>query len=302
MSARPRSVTFSKYSGAGNDFLILDERGEESLGEAATVAKALCRRGISVGGDGLLVISYSDVTPDCGATARMRLWNADGSEAAFSGNAARCAIRYLVDKGHAEGPELVLETDIGMVGGRVEGGTARVEVPGTASVWPQRRIRVEGKDLLGTYVLVGVPFFVLLHDDPDALPVRYLGRAVRTHRDLQPAGANVAFVRIDDEQALYFRVYERGVENETLSSGTGSISAALAAAAAGRVTSPVACATRGGVLTVRFSPASPPEKPLDQELPKVAEDNPMLFSTIAVEGDTRHVMEATAFRDALRLR
>lgn len=366
MSARRRPVTFTKYSGAGNDFLILDERTEEGVGEASTLAKALCRRGISVGGDGLLVISYGDVTPESGGAARMHLYNADGSSAEFSGNAARCAIRYLVDEGRVDGPDVLLETDIGVVRGRVDGTSTSVEVPGTARVWPQRRIRVEGKDLLGTYVLVGVPFFVLLHDDPDELPVRYLGRAIRSHGDLQPAGANVDFVRIDDEQTLYFRVYERGVENETLSSGTGSISAALAAAAAGRTSSPVACATRGGVLTVRFTavglPTTPdvetalseeasaaagapetsvpaattslPEPPRAEvaagavappdaaaaptspesdategdvedealELPRVAAGEPLLFSQIAVEGDTRRVMQATAFGDALRLR
>jgi diaminopimelate epimerase len=254
--AKPRSVNFSKYSGAGNDFLIVDERHQSAFGEASMIAKALCRRGVSVGADGLITLSISDV--EGGAVARMRLWNADGSDAAFSGNAARCAVRYLVDEGLAT-EDVALQTDIGIVRGRVDGTSALVTVPGLARVWPARRLRVEGRDLIGTYAQGGVPFFVVLHDDPDELPIRFLGRAIRAHAALQPEGANVDFARVDDDQNLYFRVYERGVENETLSSGTGSIAAALAAAAADRVTSPVACHARGGTLTVRFRRPTPAE-------------------------------------------
>lgn len=367
--AKPRSVNFSKYSGAGNDFLIVDERHQAAIGEASMIAKALCRRGVSVGADGLITITLSDV--DEGAVARMRLWNADGSAAAFSGNAARCAVRYLVDEGLAS-DEVRLQTDIGIVRGRVDGTTAVVSVPGEASVWPGRRLRVEGRDLIGTYALVGVPFFVVLHDEPDELPVRFLGRAIRTHPALQPAGANVDFARIDDEQSLYFRVYERGVENETLSSGTGSIAAALAAAAVDRVSSPVVCQARGGSLTVRFrrvdaraaeagaqaapeadeAPLEPEEtappgatpppaepangervdttaaddEPLGQEQAApdapspegdageteaehtppaseaMLEGEPIRFTEIEIEGDTRRVLTGTAFADALRLR
>jgi hypothetical protein len=152
---------------------------------------------------------------------------------------------------------VLLQTDVGLVEGTVDGRTVRVTVPGGGRVWPQRRLRVEGRDLVGTYVTVGVPFFVLLHDDPAELPVRFLGRSIRNHEDLKPAGANVDFVRVDAEQELFFRVYERGVEDETLSSGTGSIAAALAAAAADRVASPVACTSAGGTLMVRFRPRPP---------------------------------------------
>lgn len=337
MSAARRELRFTKYSGAGNDFLIVDARHEPGLDDASQHARALCRRGTSVGADGLILLSTEDVDPRLGAAARMRLWNADGSWAAFSGNAARCAVRYLVDEGLTSG-DVRVQTDIGLVTGSVADGSSSVNVPGVARVYPQRRIRVEGKDVIGTYVLVGVPFFVLLHDDPDELPVRYLGRVIRNHAALAPDGANVDFVRVDDEQNLYFRVYERGVESETLSSGTGSISAALAAAAAGRVESPVACHARGGTLTVRFRPLTSQEtaavlepehdaadddagggdttevtgaEPGEGEAaggddaaspPKVTDGEPLLFGDIRLEGETRRVMEGTAFADALRLR
>ena len=134
----------------------------------------------------------------------------------------------------------------------MDGDICRLQLPGAAVVHPGCRLRVEGRDLGGSYVGIGVPFFVCFHDNPDELAVRFLGRAIRNHADLAPRGANVDFVRVEDEQRLYFRVYERGVEDETLSSGTGSVSAALAAAAAGKVASPVMCVARGAELTVRF--------------------------------------------------
>lgn len=333
MSAAARkSLAFAKYSGAGNDFIIVDSRQEPGFVDGAAAARALCRRGTAVGADGLVLISTEKLPEDL--HGRMQLWNADGSAAEFSGNAARCAVRFLADEGLAPA-RVRLQTDIGIVDGVVDGRNVRVTVPGNGQVWPQRRLRVEGRDLVGTYVIVGVPFFVVLHEDPDDLPVRYLGRAIRNHADLQPAGANVDFVRVDEEQALYFRVYERGVEAETLSSGTGSIAATLAAAAADRVASPVACAAAGGTLMVRFRPLPiaaaveskadpPPLEPSDDkepqpepaadtsaqsgapaegvELPRIAEGPPLEYADIEVEGDTRRVMAGTAAADALRTR
>ena len=328
MTARTKEVAFVKYSAAGNDFIVIDGREEAvAPADAANTARALCHRGSSVGADGLLLMSFEQGRP------RMRLWNADGSTAEFSGNAARCAVRYVVDAGWADSgdnneAQVTLLTDIGTVHGRVGGHRVHVEIPGGATVVPDLRIRVEGRDLLGTYVLVGVPFFVVLHDNPDDLPVRYLGKAIRNHADLQPAGANVDFVRVDDEQNLYFRVYERGVEAETLSSGTGSISAALAAAARDRVSSPVACHARGGVLTVSFRRAddgpggtSGPvadgggisdahgsgETALSEadfvrapEPPSLLGDAQRLrYADIAIDGNTRRVMSGTAHAEAL---
>lgn len=268
MSAAARkSLAFTKYSGAGNDFIIVDSRREPSFVDGSAAARTLCRRGTAVGADGLMLLTTEDL--DEGIHGRMQLWNADGSSVEFSGNAARCAVRFLADEGLAP-TEVLLQTDVGVVNGVVDGRNVRVTVPGGGKVWPQRRLRVEGRDLVGTYVVVGVPFFVVLHEDPDELPVRYLGRAIRNHEDLRPAGANVDFVRVDEEQALYFRVYERGVEDETLSSGTGSIAAALAAAAADRVASPVACAAAGGTLMVRFRPlpAAPAAEPVAEPEPE----------------------------------
>jgi diaminopimelate epimerase len=249
-------LPFMKYSGAGNDFIILDARDGDPVGDPGSLAKSLCRRGRSVGADGLIVVEPPDAD-DGELLARMRLWNADGSEAEISGNGARCVARFLVDHG-ADPTAVRFATDVGTVSAQVDGDLCRLQLPTRAQVFPNRRLRVEGRDLTGTYVEVGVPFFVCFHDNPDDLAVRFIGRAIRNHAELAPRGANVDFVRIEDEQRLYFRVYERGVEDETLSSGTGSIAAALASAASGKVASPVICVARGAELTVRFRRAEAP--------------------------------------------
>lgn len=250
MSKSRWPLPFAKYSGAGNDFIILDARDEEPAGDPSALAKALCRRGRSVGADGLIVVEAADAD-DTDSLARMRLWNADGSEAEISGNGARCVARFLVDSG-ADPASVRFGSDVGPITAQLDGDICRLQLPTRARVFPSCRLRVEGRDLTGTYVEVGVPYFVCFHENPDELAVRFIGRAIRNHPKLAPRGANVDFVRIEDEQRLYFRVYERGVEDETLSSGTGSISAALAAAAAGKVASPVLCVARGAELTVRY--------------------------------------------------
>jgi diaminopimelate epimerase len=328
-------LPFLKYSGAGNDFIILDARDGEPVGDPGALAKALCRRGRSVGADGLIVVEPPDAD-DTVALARMRLWNADGSEAEISGNGARCVARFLVDDG-ADPSAVSFASDVGMVSAQVDGDICRLQLPGRALVFPSRRLRVEGRDLSGTYVEVGVPFFVCFHENPDELAVRFLGRAIRNHADLIPRGANVDFVRVEDEQRLYFRVYERGVEDETLSSGTGSISAALAAAAGGRVSSPVVCVARGAELTVRFrradaknpaaeapaaaDPAQPdavPDEssdPTPDETPEqaaaeapglpplveaVGPEDRLIFTDLEVEGDAIPILKGEAMVQASR--
>jgi hypothetical protein len=216
------------------------------------------------------------------------LWNADGSTAEISGNGARCVARFLVDTG-ADPKNVHFETDIGVVTAQVDGDMCRLQLPTRARVFPNRRIRVEGRDLSGTYVEVGVPFFVCFHDNPDDLAVRYIGRAIRNHADLAPRGANVDFVRVEDDQRIYFRVYERGVEDETLSSGTGSISAALAAAVAGKVASPVVCMARGAELTVRFRRAAAAAQVAEEERPPALTAQDLTTVAEAVSGDASPV-------------
>ena len=313
-------MPFFKYSGAGNDFIILDGRDGDPLGDPGSLAKALCRRGRSVGADGLIVVGPPGADDEAGTVARMRLWNADGSDAEISANGARCVARFLVDTG-ADPASVRFASDVGPIAATVDGDLCRLQLPMRARVYPGQRLRVEGRDLTGTYVEVGVPFFVCFHDNPDELAVRFLGRAIRNHPALAPRGANVDFARVEDDQRLYFRVYERGVEDETLSSGTGSISAALAAAAIAKVSSPVVCVARGAELTVRFRRADEPTAsaddveqpaPNDASPEQTADEGqlpPLLqpegtesidFVDLEIEGDTMPIYRGEAMVQASR--
>lgn len=347
-------LALEKYSGAGNDFILIDVRETGPPGDPSRLARALCRRGHSVGADGLIFLEEPDASdePDApvrsgrsegsgaqesGAASpppviRMRLWNADGSPAEISGNGARCVARWAVDHDLAGvDEEIVMATDVGQLRAWVDRDTTRLRMPSVACVWPGCRLRVEGRDLTGTYVEVGVPFFVCFHDRPEDLAVRFLGRAIRGHETLRPRGANVDFVRVEDDQKLSFRVYERGVEDETLSSGTGSIAAALAAAAADRVTSPVECVAPGATLTVRFRRRPDAGDDGEDEQPRGADAGPdpesagpepgpeeeagqgerrrphpstrgpgIAFEEIEVEGDARRILRGEAFAGATR--
>jgi len=124
-AAARKSLAFTKYSGAGNDFIFVDSRQEPGFADGSAVARALCRRGTAVGADGLVLITTEDL--DEGIHGRMQLWNADGSSAEFSGNAARCAVRFLADEGLAPAG-VRLQTDVGIVNGLVDGRNVRVTV------------------------------------------------------------------------------------------------------------------------------------------------------------------------------
>ena len=183
MSKRRWPLPFIKYSGAGNDFIILDAREDTPIGNPGSLAKALCRRGRSVGADGLIVIEDPDDKFPGDSLPRMRLWNADGSAAEISGNGARCVARFLVDHG-ASAESISFRTDIGVVTAQVTGDLCRMQLPTSGIVFPNQRLRVEGRHLTGTYVEVGVPFFVCFHDNPDELAVRFLGRATVSYTHL----------------------------------------------------------------------------------------------------------------------
>lgn len=242
--------SFYKLSGAGNDFIALVE---PSAPPSAAEIRAWCRRGLSLGADGLFLLARTGP-----AAARMTYFNADGGEAALCLNGTRCAARLAFELGWAEGGAAVtVETGAGRHRARRLTDTeVEVEVPPLARAPEPRELAVEGRRLRGWTVSVGVPHLVL--EWPEELaeaPVASLGALLRRHPDLGPEGANVDFVRFDPPAAgrgrLAVRTYERGVEAETLACGTGVLAAAAVALAEGRARLPVEAATRGGfVLTV----------------------------------------------------
>lgn len=242
-------IPFSKLSGAGNDFIVIDNRDGKVNPTAQFVAK-VCARRLSVGADGLLLVERPRDPRQ--ADFRMRYFNADGGEVESCGNGARCISRFAYLKGIV-GEKTRFETLAGLYEAEILGERVRVRVGDPKDVrlgFPL--ILAEGVFRVD-FVNTGVPHVVFFLEDLDATDVVGLGRQTRYHSDFAPAGTNANFVRVVDEHTLRIRTYERGVEDETLACGTGSIAAAVVAALRGKVSVPVTLHTRGGfVLGVHF--------------------------------------------------
>ncbi len=241
-------IPFIKMSGSGNDFIIIDLRSPvlDGIRVKEFVQKA-CRRRISVGADGLILVERSDK-----ADFKWRFFNADGSEAEMCGNGGRCVARFAALKGIA-GPSLTFETLAGILSARVDGKRVKLELTKPFGLKLDEPLVVEGKKGAVSFLNTGVPHAVIFLDDLDGLDIVKTGRSIRHHSHFAPKGTNVDFVRVEKESLLSVRTYERGVEDETLACGTGVVASALIAAFKGMVKSPVSIKTRGGeVLFVHF--------------------------------------------------
>lgn len=271
-------LSITKMNGSGNDFILIDHRSR-FLAEPTfpTLARNLCRRQECIGADGLILVENSTA-----ADFKWRFFNADGSEAEMCGNGGRCVARYAFLKGIA-GPRLCFETIAGVIQAHVKGRRVVLDLPLPGPAALDREVLIDGtRYRLGT-INTGVPHAVLMVEDIDEAPVVDVGRRIRFHQEFQPAGTNVNFVQSVDQGHLAVRTYERGVENETLACGTGSVASALVAAAAGLAASPVEVRTRGGeLLGVSF---------------RMNEEGS--YAQVSLEGDTCLVFEGTLARDII---
>jgi len=241
-------LAFSKMSGAGNDFVVIDNRSLR-ITDAGDLTRHICTRRLSVGADGLILIETS-----ARATFRMRYYNSDGGLADFCANGTRCAARFAFMNVIAP-KRMTIETDAGVVGAEIgERGEVTLSLPAPQSFRRERPLDVGGTVVRGSYVMVGVPHYVVfLRDDLWSQNIENIGRAIRQHRELQPHGANANFVVVRDEHSIEVRTYERGVEAETMACGSGVVASVTAAAMFGRVKSPVSVLTRSGItLEVAF--------------------------------------------------
>jgi len=251
-------VRFAKLHGAGNDFLLFD--GGAGPGVAAALRPAvsrLCHRRFGLGADGVLV-----VTPTAAAAARIDYWNSDGSEASFCANGTRCAASFAAARWGWR--EMTLATGYAAVAATVEGERVTLRLPAPEDVRPWLELAAPGGPVRARYLVVGVPHLVVRVSWPDfwERPLAPHAPALRAHPELPPGGANVSFAAVTGARELAVRSWERGIEGETLSCGSGDAAAALVALADGWVAAPVAVATASGrVLTVEpLGP--PPECPL----------------------------------------
>jgi diaminopimelate epimerase len=234
-------VAFSKMAGGGNDFVVIDNRALK-ITDAAELTRRICTRALSVGADGLILIETS-----VRATFRMRYYNADGSIGEFCGNGTRCAARFAFMNVIA-GRQMTIETDAGIVSATIgDAGTVTISLPPPYAFRAERPVKVGETVVRGSSIMVGVPHYVIyLREGLWQQDITPLGRAIRRHPDLQPQGTNVNFVVVRDERSIEVRTYERGVEAETLSCGSGVVASAVTSALFGRVKPPVNVVVRSG--------------------------------------------------------
>lgn len=247
-------IPFFKMSGSGNDFIIIDNRDNflKKINITSFV-QAVCRRSISVGADGVILIENSKTE-----NFAWRFYNADGSEAEMCGNGGRCAARYAVIKGIAE-KKLSFETLAGIIQAEVENDRVSIELPSPEKIVMDISIASEDENHNLHFINTGVPHVVKFVENINDIQVQSAGKKIRFHPRFSPAGTNVNFVSLEQEPMLAIRTYERGVEDETLACGTGSVAAALIASALGKTTSPVKVKTKGGeILTVHMQKPSFP--------------------------------------------
>ncbi|MCU1244262.1 MAG: diaminopimelate epimerase [Acidobacteria bacterium] len=245
---RQEPLAFSKMAGGGNDFVVIDNRAGR-IGDPTELTRRICTRRLSVGADGLILVE-----PSARATFGMRYYNSDGSRADFCANGTRCAARFAFMNVIAS-KRMTIETDAGVVGAEVsDGGAVTLSLPSPHSFRADRPVTLGDQVIHGSSLMVGVPHYVIfLRRDLWSQNIEGVGRAIRTHPDLRPDGANVNFVVIKDWHSVEVRTYERGVEAETLSCGSGVVASVAASALFGKVKSPVSVLTRSGItLEVSF--------------------------------------------------
>jgi len=236
---------FSKYSGAGNDFVIV--RAEEvGLRDAAALAERICSRRWGVGVDGLILIRRMS-----NEVSRIRFFNPDGSEFGTCGNGTRCAARYATDRG-LTGAESILVTDDGEIRARVSGNQVDLDYALDPEVLMKLEVTVDGSPRPAWLVAMGTPHLVVEVEDVEVSDFQGLGAELRSHPHIGPEGANVDLVSAGDG-GLVIRTFERGVEGETQACGSGCMAAAFALREAGAIQTPVELVTRSGsVLRVDF--------------------------------------------------
>ena len=259
MISRKLIVEFTKMSGAGNDFIVIDNRffffDEEEL---SRLAKTLCPRRTGIGADGLLAFNEPD---DPSHHYRMKYMNADGSLGTMCGNGARCLARFAVLVGMPAG-ELVFESDAGIYKALInenEDEPVRLYVQPPALYVEEVQViapEANGHQVAGIWT--GTEHVVLFVDDVERAPVDTVGPAIRGDAALAPTGANVNFVQVMDdghtgEARLRVRTYEKGVEAETLACGTGAMASVVIAFKKGLIQKPKgAVFMPGGQLEVGF--------------------------------------------------
>ena len=231
-------LAFHKYQGTGNDFIILDNRNNEYNGLSTVQIRLLCNRHLGIGADGLMLLNLK-----AGYDFEMKYYNSDGNESSMCGNGGRCLVKFAYHLGIHKTMYTFSATD-----GDHE---AEIDLDGTVSL--KMSDVHEIKEQRGDYILnTGSPHYIKQVTDIDHFDVVKNGRMIRNTPPFVKEGINVNFVEQKKDDEIYVRTYERGVEDETLSCGTGVTAAALAFHHNDNGFNDVVVYTRGGKLNVEY--------------------------------------------------
>lgn len=240
-------MKFTKLSATGNDFILFDNRDAHLSGEENGFFRNICRRREGVGADGVILLEESEK-----ADLKYRHFNADGSPAEMCGNGARCLCLYAASH-HIADPHMTFEIKGVIHEAWVFDKGIELKIPPPAAIETQLGI-VSDKELdEGGFIIIGVPHFILFTEAVDAVDVENVGRRYSSFpHPLFKNRANVNFVQQKDTQTIQVRTYERGVENETLSCGTGSAASAILTHLRKGAIPPICVRTSGGELSVNW--------------------------------------------------
>jgi diaminopimelate epimerase len=259
-------MRFTKMHGAGNDYVYIDCFAEPVPSDIVATAIAISDRHTGVGGDGLVLIGPSEK-----GDARMRMFNADGSESEMCGNAIRCVAKYVYDRGLAKKSELKIETGRGVLTMQLStGGNGKVDrvtvnmgapileaarIPTTLPGNPPLNVPLEvaGQTIQVSCISMGNPHCVTFVDEVNDDWVLRVGPQIERHPAF-PRRVNAEFIQVVSKDEFIMRVWERG-SGETLACGTGACASAVAAALTGRTNRTVTAHLRGGDLKLEWSEA-----------------------------------------------
>ncbi len=232
-----KTLTFEKYQGSGNDFIIIDNRKNILNPADSKRIKQLCDRRFGIGADGLMML-YDHKEVDF----EMKYFNSDGYEGTMCGNGGRCIVMFA-KKQKLINQKTRFKTNDGVHTAEISDTTVRLRMNDV------KTIRKFGDSY---FVDTGSPHYITFRNDINNIDVFNEGRKLRNNQQFKPHGTNVNFAEVQKND-LSVRTYERGIENETLSCGTGAVAAAIVSVYSGQIDSDnVQVKTRGGILNVSF--------------------------------------------------
>ena len=242
-----RKIAFTKMHGAGNDFVLIDDRAETFPVHDHILLAMLAAPRTGVACEGVILLQKSSV-----ADFRMVFFNPDGTEADLCGNGARCVAAFAREIGVVKAPAMTFETRAGLVDAEVsENGAVKVWMPEPKNRRYGLQVKVGDRFVAGDYVEAGVPHFIVPCENIASVDVEGLGRALRLSDAFAPNGTNVDFVQFIPAHKALIRTYERGVEAESGACGTGAVATAVVAVETKGLSLPINVRTSEGyTLTV----------------------------------------------------